>query len=325
MDKIYIPTYKRVENQITFNALPPKYQEKTILVVQEHERPLHKHDVEYLIVPDGFGIAKTREKIIRDAGKSRFCLYDDDVEFYRRSMKFIMAENYEFDLFPSDMETDKRKMTEADFDEMFEIFNSWMDDQNIIQIGYRSAMLTPSWNLYTDFVGLYCGYMINGAKVSEFIDEVDWNFVKVGEDSMMTLEFLKRGYKIRRSELFCIQPQWWQEGGCSDFRTAEVHNEEHEKLRKKYNKPELMERIEKKEKEIDDEEDEETKKKLKSQLKGLEGEQYVFIKGPVKRPNIGCINDYGYRLKKVYRSHYVKKIEECNTLLETLKYFEYIR
>lgn len=331
--KIYIPTYKRADEQITLNSLPDKYKKNTILVVQEQEEDLyrqrnkHHKGVEYITVPEDFGIAKTRERIIRHAGASRFCLYDDDVEFYRRNIKYLMRENYKLKLFDSDMEPPtytKRKMTEADFDEMFEIFNSWMDNQNIIQIGYRSAMLPPSWNLYMDFAGLYCGYMINGAEVAKFVDEINWELVKVGEDSMMTLEFLKRGYKIRRSELFCIQPQWWQEGGCSDFRTAEVHNEEHEKLRKKYNEPELMERMEKKEKEIDDEEDEEKKKKLKSELKGLKGEQYVYIKRQVKRPNIGLINDYGYRLKEVYRSHYVKKIEECDKLLDALEYFEYI-
>ena len=86
MDKIYIPTFRRVESQITFDSLPDKYKEKTILVVQEHERPQHKHDVEYLIVGDNIGIAKSRKEIIYHAGKSRFCLYDDDIKFLRFSI-----------------------------------------------------------------------------------------------------------------------------------------------------------------------------------------------------------------------------------------------
>ena len=142
MHKIYIPTYKRVENQITFDSLPDKYKEKTILVVQEHERPLHKHDVEYLIVGDNIGIAKTRKEIIYHAGKSRFCLYDDDVKFYRRNIKYTGQE--------SDMEGSKRLMNEKDFDEMFDLFNSWMDDENIIQIGHRTAFLPPQNNKYKD-------------------------------------------------------------------------------------------------------------------------------------------------------------------------------
>ena len=283
MDKIYIPTFRRVESQITFDSLPDKYKEKTILVVQERERPLHKHDVEYLVVGDNIGIAKTRKKIIDHAGKSRFCLYDDDVKFYRRNIKYLMKENW----LDSDMKGVKRPMSEDDFDEMFDIFNSWMDNENIIQIGHRSAMLPPSWRFYTDFTDVYSGYMINGVELSKFVDDVDWTYVRVGEDSMMSLEFLLRGYKIRRSELFCIQPKWWQEGGCSEWRDAKLHNEEHKKLMDKYPK-------------------------------------YVYFKKEIKRPRIGLIEDYRYRWKEAYRSHYIKQISECNTLKEALPYFKHI-
>jgi hypothetical protein len=292
--KIYIPTFRRVDSQITFNSLPDKYKENAILVVQEHERPQHNLDVEYLIVDDDIGIAKTRKKIIDHAGKSRFFIFDDDVQFYRRNIKYLMKENWELDLFDSDMEDHglpqkhtKRPMTVGDFDEMLEIFNTWMDTENIIQIGYRSAMLPPSWHLYTDFTDVYTGYMINGAEVSKFADEIDWTFVEVGEDSMMSLEFLLRGYKIRRSELFCIQPKWWQEGGCSEFRDAKFHNKEHKKLMDKYPK-------------------------------------YVYFKKEIERPNIGMIKDYRYRWKEAYRSHYIEQISECNTLKEALPYFKHI-
>jgi hypothetical protein len=292
--KIYIPTFRRVDSQITFNSLPDKYKENAILVVQRHERPQHNLDVDYLIVDDGIGIAETRKQIIYHAGKSRFFIFDDDVQFYRRNIKFLMKENWEWALFDSDMKDHglpqkhtKRPMSEEDFDEMVEIFNTWMDNQNIIQIGYRSAFLPPSWRFYTDFTDVYTGYMINGAEVSKFADEIDWTYVKVGEDSMMSLEFLLRGYKIRRSELFCIQPKWWQEGGCSEWRDAKLHNEEHKKLMDKYPK-------------------------------------YVYLKSEIERPRIGKIKDYRYRWKEAYRSHYIKQISECNTLKETLPYFEHI-
>ena len=38
--KIYIPTFRRVDFQITFASLPDKYKEKAILVVQEQEQHL---------------------------------------------------------------------------------------------------------------------------------------------------------------------------------------------------------------------------------------------------------------------------------------------
>ena len=110
----------------------------------------------------------------------------------------------------------------------------------------------------------------------------------------MTLEFLLRGYKIRRSELFCIQPRWWQAGGCEAMgRNAELHNEEHRKLLEKY---------------------------------GKEGDakSIVYKKYDIERPNIGVIEDYRFRWKEAYRSYYVNKIGECDTLKEALPYFEYI-
>ena len=305
-ENIYIPTFRRVDEQITLNSLPGKYKENVILVVQEQELLQHKRarpefdEKNYLVVGNDIGIAETRKIIIKHAGKSRFFIFDDDVEFYRRNIKFLMRENWVEDLFSSDMEEHgfsrthtKRPMTVEDFDEMIEIFNYWMDNENIIQIGYRSANLPPSWHFYTDFTDVYTGYMINGAEVSKFFDNVDWTYVKVGEDSMMTLEFLLRGYKIRRSELFCIQPKWWQKGGCSEWRNAELHNKEHRKLLKHY---------------------------------GKEGDprSIVYKKYDIERPNIGFIEDYRFRWKEAYRSFYAKEIGKCKTLKEALPYFKLI-
>ena len=317
VEKIYIPTFRRVDEQITLNSIPPgKYQENVILVVQEQELSQHKkarpefNEDNYLVVGNDIGIAETRRQIIYHAGETRFFIFDDDVEFHRRNMKFLMRENHKWDLFKSDMKDYKlpngdpipddrtsRKMYEKDFDEMIEIFDTWMDDENenIIQIGFRSANLSPSWHLYTDFTDVYTGYLINGVEVSKFRDEIDWTYVKVGEDSMMTLEFLLRGYKIRRSELFCIQPRWWQEGGCEAMgRDATLHNQEHRKLLKKY---------------------------------GKEGDDHpiVYKKYDIERPRIGLIEDYRFRWKEAYRSFYAKKIGKCETLKEALPYFEHIK
>ena len=151
MHKIYIPTFKRVNEQKTLNSIPDKYKDNVILVVQEQELHLHKHDVEYLVVGNDIGIAETRKQIIYHAGETRFFIFDDDVEFHRRNIKFLLRENWEWDLFDSDMKdyglpqkNTSRRMSEKDFGELIEVFNTWMDNDNIIQIGNRSANLPPS-------------------------------------------------------------------------------------------------------------------------------------------------------------------------------------
>ena len=40
--------------------------------------------VNYLVVDNNIGIAKTREHIYRHAGKNRFGMLDDDVRFYEK-------------------------------------------------------------------------------------------------------------------------------------------------------------------------------------------------------------------------------------------------
>ena len=35
IDKIYIPTFRRPNNQMTFDNLPDEYKEKVVMVVQE--------------------------------------------------------------------------------------------------------------------------------------------------------------------------------------------------------------------------------------------------------------------------------------------------
>ena len=88
--KIYIPTFRRVDNQITFCNLPNKYKQNVIMVVQEQEREQYKYDCEYLIVDNNIGIAKTREIIYRDGGKNRFAMLDDDLNIFRRKRKYFV-------------------------------------------------------------------------------------------------------------------------------------------------------------------------------------------------------------------------------------------
>ena len=90
IEKIYIPTLGRVEEQKTYNELPDKYKERVVMVVQEHERPKYKYDVEYLIVPNDIGSSKTREYIFKDGCKRKinFLMIDDQMVLKRRNLNY---------------------------------------------------------------------------------------------------------------------------------------------------------------------------------------------------------------------------------------------
>ena len=61
--KIYIPTFKRADNQLTFINLPDDIKKNVIMVVQDQEKDQYKYDCEYLVVGNNICIAKTRENI----------------------------------------------------------------------------------------------------------------------------------------------------------------------------------------------------------------------------------------------------------------------
>jgi len=224
IEKIYIPTFRRVDIQITYDNLPNEYKEKVIMVVQEQEKKDYNYDVEYLVVDDNIGIAKTRELICRHAGETRFSMVDDDVVFYRRNQKYYS----DFDNV-SNMDKSKRIATKSDLDEMFTLFDKWMDE-GILHVGNRRNGLPPGKTAYSDTVFFNAIHHVNGELLSEIIDEIDWTRCEVGEDANLMFEYLSRGYRNRRSDEF---PAYWdsfQDGGCSVFRDSKLHNQEHKKL-----------------------------------------------------------------------------------------------
>ena len=92
IEKIYIPTFRRVDKQITLDSIPQEYKSKVVLVVQEQERDEYKYDVDYLVVDNDIGIAKTRECIYRDAKNIKYGVMDDDVVMFRRNSKYYGLE-----------------------------------------------------------------------------------------------------------------------------------------------------------------------------------------------------------------------------------------
>ena len=124
--KIYIPTFRRVDNQITFNTLPDKIKQNVIMVVQEQEREQYKYDCEYLIVDNNIGIAKTRELIYHHAGTNYFGMLDDDITFYLRNSKYFKNELKPEDSFKSS----KQDFSPTDEENFNSIINSSENQNN---------------------------------------------------------------------------------------------------------------------------------------------------------------------------------------------------
>ena len=88
IDRIYIPTLGRPNEQVTWDNLPTELKEKVWFVIHQKEKDLYDYDAKYLVLDNNIGIANVRKEIVYHAGKIRFCMWDDDVIFYRRNRKY---------------------------------------------------------------------------------------------------------------------------------------------------------------------------------------------------------------------------------------------
>ena len=283
MERIYIPTLGRMNDQVTLNKLPKKYQKIVTLVVQKKESKqmtdLYQDMVEDIMVVDNdIGIAKTRDEICRHAGKIRFSMIDDDVVFYRRNQRYQGKE--------SNMNKSKRMATKRDLDEMFDDINKKMDDKkkNYIHFGNRRKDLPPSDKRLHDNVFFNAIHHIDGKKLNDLMHiKKLWTRTKVGEDANFIFEYMTRGYENIRYDEF---PAYWgcyQDGGCALFRDSELHNSEHRKLQEYWNQ---------------------------------KGNFVVKRKNITPRGNIGEIEEYTHRIRNA-RRYWLNKSGERHERINT--------
>lgn len=214
IERIFIPTVHRVDNQITYENLPDKYKKLVTMVVQAWERSQYDYDCEYLVLPDNqeyhfsdyYCLPKTR-KFIYEAGRNmKYCIFDDDIIFGRRNAKYFGG--------ISNMEKSRRQCDESDFDEMFSLFDKWLDSSDVTVCGCSQIENPPSGSYkqtgydsvssYRNNSSLTSAYWINGKHFTDILDDLDLTSVRVGEDACFLLSLLSRGYGNRVSDEFVI-------------------------------------------------------------------------------------------------------------------------
>lgn len=202
IEKIYIPTVHRVDNQIAFNSLPDELKKITVLVVQAWERPQYKYDCEYLVLPDTdeyhysnyYCLPKTRLKIYQSGRNMKYAVLDDDIVFGRRNSKYFGQ--------PSNMEKSKRISNFDDIIEMFSLFDSWLDIPDVTVCGCSHVQFPPGRKLYSTNASLGGALWINGKHFSNMLDSFNLVDVRVGEDVNFLLTLLTNGYGNRVSQEF---------------------------------------------------------------------------------------------------------------------------
>jgi hypothetical protein len=205
IEKIYIPTVHRVDNQLTYNSLSDELKKKVVLVVQAWERPQYKYDCEYLVLPDTeeyhyshyYCLSKTRKYIYYHANTTKYAVFDDDMVFGRRNSKYFK----EYGGNPN-MDKSKRPATPEDLLDMFSVFDKWLDEVAIC--GCTFTYFPPGKKLYKEIYSLTNAFFINGELIYPYLDKMNLTATKISEDIVFMLHLLAFGFKNRLSEEFVI-------------------------------------------------------------------------------------------------------------------------
>tara|TARA_B100000073_G_C23604379_1_gene521780 strand:- start:48 stop:830 length:783 start_codon:yes stop_codon:yes gene_type:complete len=212
IDSIIIPTLGRSQNQMTFDNLPPNAQKLVTLVVQPKEKNCYPKYNTLVLPDDDIGITETRRWIYMNSMDIKYFVIDDDMKFIRRT--------------PGE-EKSKRPMNESDWDYLLNKTSDWLDD--FAWGGFRQGNLPPSGKEYLESAAVNCAFFFNGKKLPDE-SELDWSLSTV-EDISMVLQLFQKGYNNRVWDKFGYLSNYvGTEGGCAEWRTLDLINENHQKL-----------------------------------------------------------------------------------------------
>lgn len=200
IEKIFIPTVRRVNNQITYTNLPPALQQRVVMVVQAWERPQYSYPCEYLVLPDSaeyhytdyFCLSRTREYIYHTAGSIKYAMLDDDLTFGLRNQRYFGL--------PSDMPKSKRPATDQDVLEMFDLFSQWLDEPEVTVCGCSHNENPPAKRQYTENTSLGSALWINGQDIKDILPQLALTRTRIAQDNVFLLSLLTRGFGNRVSQ-----------------------------------------------------------------------------------------------------------------------------
>lgn len=206
---ITIPTYGRVNRQVTFQNLPPSIQEKVVFVVQTRELDefLRLYDHCVALPPDITTIGPTRQWMIKNLndGTNKQVQLDDDLTFaVRRADEPGLFE----------------PATGRDVEQLFAEIDRALDVYAQVGVGHReggnyatdsrlyNTRITRMFGLRTDVLAK------NQIRFDRLPCKVDFD---------LSLQLLRSGYdNVVLNHMVHNQSGSNKEGGCSHFRTKEV-------------------------------------------------------------------------------------------------------
>jgi|TARA_R110000796_G_scaffold173614_1_gene290585 hypothetical protein len=211
---IYIPTYRRTDNQVSIKSIPKKWLKNTYLVCEdcEKEELLQYHD-QIIVLPDDIkGIGNIRQYIIEYTSDPHILYIDDDLKFFKRDDKKL------------------KLVTEEQMNELLDWF------VKMLNIGYPIAGLSAQQGNHLSYPDkfiknnrIYTVYAVNADVLKKH--NIKFNELSLMEDFNVTLHLLRFGYEnIINTQFAHGQKSSNAKGGCSTYRNAETQSKNAHKL-----------------------------------------------------------------------------------------------
>ena len=215
---IYIPTFRRCYEQITFGDLPKSWHSRTTFVVDEQDAKIlqsrySKTEVNFWVHPPEITtIAKKRAWMIENTPHEKIVMFDDDLRFYIRR---------------EDNPDRLRYTKEEDLEEAFDELDS------VLNMVVHAGLSARQGNNHQDGVWIdnarmmYClGYRVDVVRRVCELGRIEHR-----EDMDYTLQLLRAGYPNRVNFRLAVgQKAYNAKGGASVERTMEASNADAHKL-----------------------------------------------------------------------------------------------
>jgi hypothetical protein len=208
--KLFIPTYKRVNKQRTWENLPDAIKEITYLVCPQSEAKLHEAaGRQVFAAPNSVkGIAKTRQWILENADDDQILMLDDDQSFRCRE-----SGSYKL-----------RPMEDTDYDAMIAALEEALKSYNAVGVSAQAGNNRTFPKSIVSPGRMYNMYALNRNVLLDL--DIRFDDMTVMEDFHVTLSLLKLGLPNAILQDWCwSSPGSNADGGCSNYRTSEVQRE----------------------------------------------------------------------------------------------------
>lgn len=215
--RIYIPTHRRLDKQITYHGLPEYWKEKTVLVVDAQDAAQVSYHMDLqsahiLVVPEEVKtIAAKRAWIINQATEDRIVMLDDDLRFFSKRdddpTKLVKSTPIEIDAKLVELDSRLVQHVHAGF--------SARQGNNHLPRGWK----TPHRMMY-----------VLGYRPAVLRAECELGRIENREDFDLTLQLLRKGFPNAVSADICVDQTYNADGGVKDQRTVESSNADADKL-----------------------------------------------------------------------------------------------